>query len=72
MTHGMKKSDEAIVAEKSANKGERSLAEPMERRASPEGKPGGQNTCWTQSRGSVTQAADRIRQFVNQRLVVNT
>ena len=30
MTHGMKKSDEAIVAEKSANKGERSLAEPME------------------------------------------
>ena len=66
MTHGMKKSDEAIVAEKSANKGERSLAEPMERRASPEGKPGGQNTCRTQSRGSVTQAADRIRQFVKQ------
>ena len=66
MMHGMKKSDEAVVAEKSANKGERSPAEPRERRASPEGKPGGQSTRRTQSRESVSQAADRIRQYVKQ------
>ena len=62
----MKKSDEVIVAGKPANKGERCLAEPVERRASPEGKPESQSTHRTQSRGSVSQAADRIRQFIEQ------
>ena len=62
--HGMKKSDEAIVVEKPANKGERSPAESVERRALPEGKPESQSTRRTQSRGSVSQAADRIREFI--------
>ena len=63
--HGMKKSDEAIVAFwKPANKGERFPAESVERRASPEGKPESQSTRRTQRRGSVSQAADRIREFI--------
>lgn len=62
--HGMKKSDEAIVVEKPANKGERFPAESVERRALPEGKPESQSTRRTQSRGSVSQAADRIREFI--------
>ena len=62
--HGMKKSDEAIVVEKPANKGERFPAESVERRALPEGKPESQSTRRTQRRGSVSQAADRIREFI--------
>ena len=62
--HGMKKSDEAIVVEKPANKGERIPAESVERRALPEGKPESQSTRRTQRRGSVSQAADRIREFI--------
>ena len=64
MMHEVEKSDSAIVAVKSANKGERSLAESMERRAEPKGNPGGQSTRRTQGRESVSQAIDRIRQFV--------
>ena len=60
----MKKSDEAIVVGKPANKGERFPAESVERRASPEGKPESQSTRRTQRRGSVSQAADRIREFI--------
>ena len=60
----MKKSDEAIVVEKPANKGERFPAESVERRALPEGKPESQSTRRTQRRGSVSQAADRIREFI--------
>ena len=55
-------SDPTVV--KSANKGERSLAESMERRAEPKGNPGSQSTRRTQGRESVSQAANRIRQFV--------
>ena len=64
MMNGMEKSDSAIVAVKSANKGALAPAEPMEPRAEPEGNPEGQSTCRTQDRESVSQAADRIRQFV--------
>ena len=64
MMHGMEKSDSAIVAEKSANKGTPVPAESMEPRAEPKGNPGGQSTRRAQDRGSVSQAADRIRQFV--------
>ena len=64
MMHGMEKSDSGIVAVKSANKGMRVPAESMERRTEPKGNLEGQSTRRTQDRESVTQAADRIRQFV--------
>ena len=64
MMHGMEKSDSGIVAVKSANKGMRVSAESMERRTEPKGNLEGQSTRRTQSRENVTQAADRIRQFV--------
>ncbi len=64
MMNGMEKSDSAIVAVKSANKGAAAPAEPMEPRAELEGNPEGQSTYRTQDRESVSQAADRIRQFV--------
>ena len=66
MTNGMEKSDPAIVAEKPTNKGTRVPAESVEPRAGPEGNPGSQSTRRTQGRGSVSQAAERIRQFVRQ------
>ena len=62
--NGMEKSDSAIVAVKSANKGTAVPAEPMERRAGPEGNPQGQSTRRAQDRESVSQAVERIRQFV--------
>ena len=58
-----KKSDMAIRAMKSANKGAQATAEPVEQRAMTNGNPQGQSTGRTQSRGTVTQAAERIRQF---------
>ena len=61
---GMEKSDSAVVAAKSANKGTSVPAESMEPRAEPEGNPGSQSARRTQCRGSASQAADRIRQFV--------
>ena len=64
MMNGMEKSDSAIVAVKPANKGASAPAEPVEPRAEPKGNPGGQSTRRTQDRVSVSQAADRIRQFV--------
>ena len=62
--NGMEKSDSAVVAVKSANKGTPVPAEPMEPRAEPEGNPGSQSARRTQRRESASQAADRIRQFV--------
>ena len=64
MMNDMQKSDSGILAVKSANKGERSPAEPMERRTEPEGNSEGQSMCRTQDWESMSQAADRIRQFV--------
>ena len=64
MMHGMKKSDEAVLPVKAANKGARATAELPEGRASTKGNSGGQSTRRTQCRESVTQATDRIRQAV--------
>ncbi len=62
MMHGRGKSDEAIVAGKSANEAEASAPEPMEPRAEAKGNAGQQSTCRTQSRVSVSPALERIRQ----------
>ena len=62
MVHGMKKSDEAVVPLKAANKGAKAPAEPPEGRASTKGNSRGQSTYRTQGRESVSQAAERIRQ----------
>ncbi len=64
MMNDMQTSDSGILAVKSANKGERSPAESMERRTGPKGNLESQSTRRTQDRESVSQAADRIRQFV--------
>src|SRR5262249_4374021 len=62
MMYGPEKSDPAIVAGKPTNKAERSTAELVERRAGTKGNAGQQSTCRTQSRTSVSQALERIRQ----------
>ena len=64
MMNGMQKSDSVEVAGKSANNGTAVPAEPMEPRTGPEGNPEGQSTRQTQDWESVSQATDRIRQFV--------
>src|SRR5215468_5309648 len=61
MMYGRGKSDEAIVAGKSANKAERSAAEPVERRAEAKGNAGQQRTLWTQSQAARVTGAGRIR-----------
>ena len=67
MMHGREKSDSAIVAVKPTNKAERSAAEPVEPRAGTEGNASQQSTRRTQSRGSVSQALERVRQAARQR-----
>jgi RNA-directed DNA polymerase len=67
MMHGRGKSDEAIVAMKPANNAERSAAEPVEPRAEAKGNASQQSTGRMQSRGTVTQALERIRQAARQR-----
>src|SRR3979409_2589749 len=77
MMHGPEKSDPAIVAGKPANKAEQpraersaaepEAAEPVERRAGTKGNAGQQSTYRTQSRTSVAQALDRIRQGASER-----
>jgi RNA-directed DNA polymerase len=62
MMHGPEKSDPAIVAMKRTNKAEQSAAESVERRAGTKGNAGQQSTRRTQSRISVSQALERIRQ----------
>ena len=62
--NGVEKSDSVIVAVKPANKGTPVPAEPVEPRTEPKGNLEGQSTRRTQDRESVSQAADRIRQFV--------
>jgi len=64
MMHGHEKSDSAIVAEKPANKAEQSAAESVEPRAETKGNANQQSTHRTQSRVSVSQALERIRQAV--------
>lgn len=74
MTNGLKKSDSGVVARKPANKGPSGPAEPVERRPGPKGNPQGRHTRRAQDRGSVSQAAERIRQaaWPAQRLPVTT
>src|SRR6516162_3348814 len=67
MMHGRGKSDSAIVAVKPTNKAERSAAEPVEPRAGTKGNAGQQSTCRAQSRVSVSQALERIRQDARER-----
>jgi RNA-directed DNA polymerase len=72
MMNGPEKSDPAIVAVKPANKAARSAMEPSmkehaaaesgERRAGTKGNADWQSTRRTQSRVSVSQALERIRQ----------
>jgi hypothetical protein len=72
MMHGPEKSDPAIVVRKPANKAARSATEPsvkepaaaesVERRAGTKGNADRQSTHRTQSRVSVSQALERIRQ----------
>jgi hypothetical protein len=61
MMHGRGKSDPAIVAGKSANKAERSAAESAEPRAGAKGNADQQSMDRMQSRGTVSQALERIR-----------
>ena len=62
MVHGMKKSDEAGVPMKAANKGAKAPAELPEGRASTKGNSQDQSTYRTQGRVGVSQAVERIRQ----------
>ena len=64
MMHGHEKSDSVIVAGKPTNKAERSAAELVEPRTGTKGNAGQQSTRRTQSRVSVSQALERIRQSV--------
>ena len=74
MMHGAEKSGLVIVAGKPANKAEQpapegsaamlNAAEPVERRAGTKGNADQQSTRRTQSRVSVSQALERIRQLV--------
>src|SRR2546422_3608311 len=73
MRHGREKSPPAIVAMKPANKANEptaeastgaNAAEPVERRAGAKGNAGQQSTRRTQSRESVSQALERIRQAI--------
>ena len=52
------------TAAKPTNKGAQETAESVERRPTTNGNPRGQSTGRTQSRATVAQAAERIRQFV--------
>ena len=67
MMHGRGESDPAIVAAKPTNKAERSVAEPVERRAGAKGNASQQSTSRTQSWETVSQALERIRQRARQR-----
>src|SRR6516164_972130 len=81
MMHGHEKSDHAIVAVKPANKaeqptcglncGEPTAAEPVERRAGTKGNASQQSTHRTQSRASVSQALERIRQAAKRFAVIH-
>ena len=62
MASGMKKSDEAVLPVKAANKGAQAPAEPPEGRASTKGNLRDQSTHRTQGRDGVSQAVERIRQ----------
>ena len=66
MMHGRGESDSVEVAAKPANKAGQPVAEPVEPRTGAEGNADQQSTGRRQSRGTVTQALDRIRQAARQ------
>lgn len=80
MMHGYGKSDSSIVPEKSLNKASKTVAEAMEGRELAKGNPPESNTPRTQSRTSVPNALERIRQaavkdkmlYPSERIVVKT
>ena len=59
--HEREKSDPAIGAGKPANEAAPAVKERVEQRAGAKGNASGQSTHRTQSRGSVSQALDRVR-----------
>ena len=67
MMHGTQKSDSPAVAVKPANKPEPSGAESVQPRGGAEGNAGQSRTCRTQSRQSVFQRLERVRQAARQR-----
>jgi RNA-directed DNA polymerase len=67
MMNGLEKSDLAIVATKPANKAGQTVAEWVEPRAGTKGNTGQPHTRRTQSRGSVSQGLDRVRNAARQR-----
>jgi RNA-directed DNA polymerase len=67
MMHGGGKSDEAIVAMKPANEAAQAVEEAVERRAEAEGNADQSSTGRVQSRGTVSQGLERIRQAARER-----
>jgi RNA-directed DNA polymerase len=67
MTHGLEKSDFAVVAMKPANKAGTPAAEWVEPRAETKGNADPPRTRRTQSRVSVSQGLERVRQAARQR-----
>jgi RNA-directed DNA polymerase len=67
MMHEHEKSDPAVVAVKPVNKAEQSAAEPGEPRAGTEGNAGQHSTDRAQSRATVSQGLERIRQIARLR-----
>jgi RNA-directed DNA polymerase len=67
MTHGREKSDLPILATKLANNSGQPGAESVERRGRAEGNTEGQHMRRTQSRESVSQGLDRVREAAQQR-----
>jgi hypothetical protein len=71
MMNELEKSDSFIVAEKPTNKQGQPSAEPVEQREGTKGNSGETRMRRTQSRGSVTQGLERVRQVMFLRLSVN-
>src|SRR5450631_2422326 len=67
MMNGLEKSDSAIRAKKPANKAGQPAAEWVEQRAGTEGNTDQPHTRRTQSRGSVSQGLERVRDAARQR-----
>jgi RNA-directed DNA polymerase len=67
MTHGPEKSDLSTVAMKLANKTGQPEAESVERRERAEGNTEGQHMRRTQSRESVSQGLERVREAAPQK-----
>jgi len=67
MMHGPEKSDLSTVAMKLTNKSGQPEAEPVERRERAEGNTEGQHMRRTQSRESVSQGLDRVREAAQQK-----